>query len=445
MIQFIKGNKAEEKLVIKEKDTRIKELLDQMTLIIVEINQIVNSTIESTEEMGETARNQSTAMAELLATIKEFTKGTEEITTSIMKLSDNIASTSEKSEIVRSKTTHMVNISQQGQKSMENTDNYVSVVMKSIAQLSESMKEVDASTAEIKSIIQVIENIARQTNLLALNASIEAARAGEYGKGFSVVAQEIRKLAEDVTKATQNIEKLILDVEVTTKKALNDTVSNKQSMQHVQTSVKETDTVFEEMIISINEVQQQLNVIVNEIKSVNEFTHDIASITEEQLAGSEEILAASESVDVMALRTLDNSKMVSDNAERLSKQSNNAATHIVTQMKNIAGTSGEYGYIFYKHNVEGVFEYVTKSVEGVLGYTVQEFMKNFEDFITDNPINAKGLEHTELSIKGVQQPKYNLELLKKDDTKCMAEITEFPVFDDKGKVIAIEGLVQVKT
>ncbi|QUH26030.1 methyl-accepting chemotaxis protein [Serpentinicella alkaliphila] len=228
-----------------------------------------------------TARSQSLAIAELVTSIKEFSKGTEEITSSIMKLSNIIASISQKSEDVGSKTNHMVNISQQGKKSMKKTDDNVGTVMESISQLSDTMIEVGNSTSEIRSIIQVIESIANKTNLLALNASIEAARAGEHGKGFAVVAQEIRNLAEDVTNSTQNIERLIFNVETITQKAIDDTKSNKQSMGNVEVSVKETDKVFEELIASINQAQEQINLIVNEIKSANEFTHDIASITEE--------------------------------------------------------------------------------------------------------------------------------------------------------------------
>ncbi|TCT12972.1 methyl-accepting chemotaxis protein [Natranaerovirga pectinivora] len=426
-----------------EKDTRVKELLDQMTEIIVEINQIVNSTKEATNEQEQISKSQATAMEELIITIKEFTKGTEEITSSIMELSQVISNTSQNGEEVKHKTDKMVKISEKGKASMKKNDNNVKSIMDSVSALSTTMLEVGKSTSEIKSIIQVIDNIAGQTNLLALNASIEAARAGENGRGFAVVAQEIRKLAEDVKTATKDIETLITEVDSTVQKAVSQSDINKEGMMQVKESVKETDEVFENLIISISEVQGQLNDIVNEVNSVNDLTQNIASITEEQLAGSEEILASSEDVGQMALNNLNYSKKLNEDTKKLFAAGNKSAKRIIKQMKDLAGSNGKVGYVFYRHNTEGIFEYVTESVKEVLSYSVEEFMKSFESFLTDNPINSKAIIYTENSIKGIQQPKYNLELIKKDGSLCMAEVTEFPIFNENNEVIAVEGLIQV--
>lgn len=112
-------------------------------------------------------------------------------------------------------------------------------------------------------------------------------------------------------------------------------------------------------------------------------------------------------------------------------------------MKKIAGDDGNFGYFFYKHNIDWVFEYVTPSVLGAIGYTPEEFMTKLDTFLIDSEINKKAVEHTELSIKGIQQPKYRLELRKKDGSICLAEVTELPVYNEYGKVIAVEGLVEV--
>lgn len=429
--------------LIREKDQSIIALMDQMTRIIVDIKQITTISMEAAGKMHKTSKDQSHAMGDLVNTIKEFNVGTEEIAQSIVKLSDTIGNISTKSEQVKGQMVQISESSKRGKVTMQTNDKNVEVVMNSIGDLSESMVEVGSTAAEIGKIIQVIETIASQTNLLALNASIEAARAGEHGRGFAVVAQEIRKLAEEVSNATTGIEQLILKVDNVVDKAMDHTKNSKNQMAEVQNSAKETDEVFVQLIQFMDTMQLTLSNMIDDIQSVNDFTQDIAGITEEQLSSSQEILATSQMVDDMARETLENSEAVEKNSKRLFDESNEAAGHMIVQMKSIAGSSGAFGFFFYRHNLEGVFEYVTESVKQVLGYSPEEFMTNFERYLTENPMNLEGLKHTELSMAGIQQPKYKLELIKKDKTNCVAELTEFPVFNTKGEVVAIEGLVQV--
>lgn len=428
---------------IREKNQQITELMGLMTDIIIEIKKIASSTMDSSKEMNFISQRQSREMHSLVQTMKEFANGTEETTHSIMKLSDRLSQTSSKSEVVQQQMSQMVVTSQQGKESLEKTETNVNEVMDSIATLTETMVAVRQSALKINSIIQIIDTVAKQTNLLALNASIEAARAGEQGKGFAVVAQEIRKLAGEVTKATNGIEELISQVEAVTEKAENETQRSREKMSHVQVSAQETFMSFGSLIQSMDQVQEDLIQMVEDVHSANNFTQDIAAITEEQLAGLEEVLATSQNVDEMANQTLKKSDIVSENSLMLFNKSNETASQIVIQMQKIAGTSGAYGFFFYRHNLEGVFEYVTQSVQQVLGYTPEEFMTDFEKFLTDNPINEKGMKHTEFSMLGNQQPKYRIELLKKNKSVCVAEITEFPIFDSNGEVIAVEGLVSV--
>lgn len=440
-LNFIKVNK--DSAIIKQKDERIKELLDHMAEILVEINQIVMSNKLASEDMDERAKDQSQAMDELIGVIKEFTRGTEEITDNVAKLNAIIANTLSIGKEVTNRTKQMVDISQEGKQAMQHTAYDVMEVIDSFSDLSKTMSNVGKSTSEIKKIIEMIDHVASQTNLLALNASIEAARAGEHGRGFAVVAEEIRKLAEEVTHSTKHIETLIREVETTVGQAIEQTKSNSESIHQVQRSVQGTDQVFAGILSSIEEVQQALSHMVDEVNSVNDFSTHIARITEGQLAGTEEILAASENVGQLSSKTLELSNQVFANAEKLFKQSNQSTKHMVEHMEDIASTSGEYGYFFYRHNLESVFEYVTPSVYDVLGHTVEEFMTNIEAYMTDNPINEKAIAFTELSIQGIQQPKYNIELIKKDGSHCLAEVTEFPVFDQSGRVTAVQGLVKV--
>ena len=445
MIKFLSKirKSKKDKLEVVKKEKSIKELMHQATEMIVEINQTIGENKAASGEMENRTSKQAQAMEQLLDAVREFTKGTEDITTGITSLSSIAAGTSDKSKRVEDNISKMLDISSKGKASMASTLDNVEVVMNSMTELSNSVVQSGNATSEIKSIVQVIDSIANQTNLLALNASIEAARAGEHGKGFAVVAEEIRKLAENVTSATKDIEALIGSVHNTAQEAVRKTESSKDSIIRVQKSIKDTDMVFEEMLLSINQVHKETDNILCDIKSVDKFAGEIASVTQQQLATAEELTASSENVNEMSRKTLENSNKVSHNSAKLAERSNFISKEIVAQMKNIAGTDGGYGYFFYKHNKDWVFEYVTDSVTPLLGYTQQEFIENIDKLLPDTSVNKTAVQATELSLKGIQQPKYKAEFKKKDGAICLTEVTELPVFNAKGEVVAVEGLVEL--
>ena len=97
-------------------------------------------------------------------------------------------------------------------------------------------------------------------------------------------------------------------------------------------------------------------------------------------------------------------------------------------------------YFFYRHNTEGVFEYLSPSITDILGYTVEEFCKHYTVYLTDDPVNKEVQRHTELSIKGIQQPPYRVQVYHRNGTRRDLEVVEVPVFDENGKVVAVEGL-----
>lgn len=97
-------------------------------------------------------------------------------------------------------------------------------------------------------------------------------------------------------------------------------------------------------------------------------------------------------------------------------------------------------YFFYSHGMDGVFIYVSPSIKGVLGYSPEEFLGHYTEYLTDNPINEEAVKYTEQSLKGEQQPPYELEIYHKDRTVHVLEIAEIPVLDDEGEVIALEGI-----
>ncbi|MHB1647071.1 MAG: methyl-accepting chemotaxis protein, partial [bacterium] len=153
-------------------------------------------------------------------------------------------------------------------KSREKADNIVDMIAKNaseILDLNDSIQKIHESTQKITNIITVIGEIADQTNLLSLNAAIEAARAGEQGRGFAVVADEVKKLAEKVSKATQDVSGLI----------------------------KETESRVSNGVDIVNKIVESNSFMNKETDSIKEDIDNLASAIEEQNASMEELSRSS--------------------------------------------------------------------------------------------------------------------------------------------------------
>jgi methyl-accepting chemotaxis protein len=151
-----------------------------------------------------------------------------------------------------------------------------------VADLTAVINNLGAKSEKIGVIIRTINNISKQTNLLALNAAIEAARAGEHGKGFSVVAEEISKLADDSSRSTTEISLLINGIQEEVKNAIKSSESGRKQIEDEITKAKGAETAVKDIIANISQV-------TNNMKEIN-----IA--TQEQKAGSDQIVKGVEYV-----------------------------------------------------------------------------------------------------------------------------------------------------
>jgi methyl-accepting chemotaxis protein len=215
----------------------------------------------STEEMAAGANEQSAQAAEVASAIEQMTKTifeTTKNTTTAAEASKNAGNAAvEGGKVVKETMQGMIRISE--------------VVKKSAA----TVQDLGRSSNEIGEIIQVIDDIADQTNLLALNAAIEAARAGEQGRGFAVVADEVRKLAERTSKATQEIAVMIKHIQ-------KDTDGAVQSMQQGTKEVENGKLLSEKAGYSLNE-------IITGAERVVDIVLQVAAASEEQSNASEQI------------------------------------------------------------------------------------------------------------------------------------------------------------
>ena len=99
-------------------------------------------------------------------------------------------------------------------------------------------------------------------------------------------------------------------------------------------------------------------------------------------------------------------------------------------------------YFLYSHDTEGIFTYLSTAITNILGYSPDEFLTHYSEYLTDNPINSKVVKYTDLSIKGIKQPPYELEIYHKNGSRHTLKVQEVPVFDNDNKVIAVEGIAE---
>lgn len=236
--------------------------------MLIKVNNTVSETAKSTkaitisvEEIAAGANEQSMQTADVASAVEEMTR-------TILETSKN---TSLAAEAAKSSSNYALEGGHALNETIEDMNKIYAVVKKS----AETITILGENSDKIGEIIQVINDIAEQTNLLALNAAIEAARAGEQGRGFAVVADEVRKLAERTTKATKEIAEMIKKIQVDTKDAV---ASIKQGTDVVKMGKEKAD-----------KAGLTLNKIIENANKVSDLVVQVAAASEEQSATSEEI------------------------------------------------------------------------------------------------------------------------------------------------------------
>ncbi len=191
-----------------------------------------------------------------------------------------------------------------GGQAVEKTVKGMRQVKDAVFETAQKIHELGEQSQKIGEIIQVIDDIAEQTNLLALNAAIEAARAGEHGKGFAVVADEVRKLAERSGKATKEIAELITDIQRGTKVAVESMQVGTKEVEAGVELAQDAGQSLTEIVNGVKTAGEQVHkimILINEIllssKEVTDAVNNVAAITEENTAATEEMSASAEQVN----------------------------------------------------------------------------------------------------------------------------------------------------
>jgi len=295
---------------------------DEIGKVGKSLNNTVNKLKEMISAISDSANEVSTLSDTLIVATDESLRGTDEVSRSMQEIAKGAVAQAESASMASEATGELVEEIDQVFKKCNYMTNVVTESKKVSSSGSEGIKEVIDSiktiavtnsynvketqnllekSKEIGQIVYVISDIAEQTNLLALNAAIEAARAGEQGKGFAVVADEVKKLAEQSSTASNKIAELINGVQKQIQniaekmdKGTNEVMHGVDVTTIVGKNFEEVEKVFTEISSIVAEVSKATNSMANKANTTDEVISNVAAITEENSAATEQVTASNE-------------------------------------------------------------------------------------------------------------------------------------------------------
>lgn len=263
----------------------MNQMVENLRLLVGEIGQAGQELSRASEGVSTNVEQSLKANEQVVKAIQEVASGAEsqeniaeETSRAMDEMAGGVSRIAETSSVVSEVAVNMAEEAGQGNQSVQQVVHQMSTIQNSAYQLSEVLGVWKERSAEIGQIIEAITDIASQTNLLALNAAIEAARAGEYGRGFTVVAEEVRKLSDQSARSAQQIAEVIENIQ-----------------QGISTSIQAMDEVIEEVdagMTLVNEARQAFQKILQEAQRVSGEVQDISASTQEMSAVSEQIAAS---------------------------------------------------------------------------------------------------------------------------------------------------------
>ncbi|HXI10565.1 MAG TPA: HAMP domain-containing methyl-accepting chemotaxis protein, partial [Thermodesulfobacteriota bacterium] len=291
----------------------ITDLSDSVDTMAVQMSEVIGRITDSSNHLASASEQLSSSSVQISEGADRQSSQTSQVATAMEEMNATVIEVAKSSQQASDSARTAQDIASKGGDVVTQAISAMKEVAESTSVTADTIKRLGRSSEEIGTIVSVINDIADQTNLLALNAAIEAARAGEQGRGFAVVADEVRKLAERTTKATKEISGMIKTIQNETGKAVD---AMDAGTDKVENGVK-----------LANQAGDALKQIVTGVENVTDMISHIATSAEEQSSTTDEITRNMDSI----------AEVAKSNVAAIAEVSNatNELAHLATELKEL--------------------------------------------------------------------------------------------------------------
>ncbi len=260
----------------------IGQVATALNVTVENLRQAIGLVADATNELAGTSQQMAAASEEVSASIEEVASTTNQFSSALDMMNESAQSMGETADNISKQAL-------QGEDAIEDIVKQMNGLRDDTQHMSDDVTKLGTLSNEVGKIVDVISAIADQTNLLALNAAIEAARAGEHGRGFAVVADEVRKLAEQSSAATSEITSLINQIQGGISSTVSGMDHSTNQATHAMDSVDKSGQILRSILRAVEGIVGQVQEISAVIEQTNSGGHEIASATEEQAASIQQV------------------------------------------------------------------------------------------------------------------------------------------------------------
>jgi len=313
--------------------TATNHMNDQMRVLLNQINMVSETVSSQSEELTQSAGEVKEGAEQIASTMQELASGSEtqansatDLSSTMQSFANEIDAAHRNSGRIEEFSNDVVKVTAEGSQLMESSKSQMMKIDQIVQDAVKKVQGLDMQSQAISKLVGVIHDIADQTNLLALNAAIEAARAGEHGKGFAVVADEVRKLAEQVSDSVSDITSIVTNIQTESSIVAESLQEGYKEVEQGTEQIEVTGekfnsihTAITDMVNSIKSVSENLGSIAEDSQQMNSTIEDIAAVSEESAAGIEQTSASSEQTSASMEEVAASSKDLSRLAEELNE------------------------------------------------------------------------------------------------------------------------------